>query len=261
MSYVTAHEAEIKARELVKTLSDCTERRTTDDLELRRLERNARAVMRKDVVLARTVLGGAAALRFDVDGLREHFRVALDHAADRSWVHANHSMALQHAEELQESVEAIEEALAIVPDSPSYLDAAAHRATEAGLFRKMAEFCRRYNAVTPEEGPHDFTEMAKKLVSAMEAGAFTEAAAAQLSRLAGSIQQAHKVHTFAGAITPDWGEPHSFSVRKMIDATPEQAADLNVELAYEWAADESLSVDPGVNLTLSYLGQRAPGAG
>ena len=51
-----------------------------NEIALRGLERDAEAVMDVDPAGAHSVFGAVASLRWDAESVREHFRIALQHA-------------------------------------------------------------------------------------------------------------------------------------------------------------------------------------
>ena len=254
MSYQAAPKAKTKASELMGHLVRATEDHLTDELTLHRLETGAATVMSADAGVAHTVLAGVAALRFDVRAVREHFRIALQQSSNSPATLFNQSIALQYVEEAESAFESASRALEGAPGDPRYLDSAIRRAFEGGHFRAMGEYCARYNAARPEEGPHDFTTMSAELASALDAGAFSEAAVRRVIALFCEIQQRHKVHRDAVRLSLDLEEPFSFAFRKSIWATPEKAADLNFEFANEWATRQDVVEDPGLLFTVSFVG-------
>ena len=114
-----------KANELIERLSRATAG-TANELTVRRLEQGARQLMAADVVGAHTVLGGVAALRWDVEGVHRHYRIALQRLATAQ-TYYNYSLALDNVEEGGAAFDASATAQRSAPDDQFLLDHASDR--------------------------------------------------------------------------------------------------------------------------------------
>ena len=224
-----------------------------NEITLRRLERDAEAAMDVDPAGAHTVLGGVASLRRDVKSVREHFRIALQHA-DSSVTYQNYSVALSLVDEWRDSLDAADTAHKKAPDNTVILNGAIERAVEAGRFRMARKYCNRLNALRPGEAPHALTGRLANFVVSLDAGAFGEPNIQRVLEIASSILRTECVH---GARIPskvDQDEPHSFLFRRFVITSPEMAATLNSTLADEVVSHDDLAADPGLLFIPFFVG-------
>lgn len=248
VSYLPA--SRTKAADLIDRLMAID---TPSEITLRRLERDAEAVMDVDPAGAHCVLGGVASLRWDAASVREHFRIALQHANHFVTYH-NYSIALALVDEWRESFEAADEAVKMAPDNTVVLDHAMEAAVAVGQLRVAQACCERLNALRPAEDPHAATGLLEALVTALDRGIFEEANVRRVLEIASSLQRAEGVH---GARTPaklDQDEPHSFLFRRFVNASPERAAALNAELADQVVSQDGLLEDPGLRFVPLFVG-------
>ena len=251
MSYIPAPRT--KAADLMDRLIFAKADSNSDELALRRLERDAEKVMHEDPVVAHTVLGGVAGLRWNIDGVREHFRIVLQHA-DQFVTRHNYSVALALVDEWQDSLDAADTAHSKAPDNTAILDGAIKRAVEAGRFRMAKTYCDRLNALRPTEASHAVTGVLRRLVASLDAGALGESNIERVLEFACSIQRREGVH---GADIParlDHDEPHSFLFRRFVRASPGTAAFLNATLAEEIVSHDDLAEDPGPLFVPLFIG-------
>ena len=224
-----------------------------NEITLRRLERDAEAAMDVDPAVAHTVLGGVASLRRDVKSVREHFRIALQHA-DSSVTYQNYSVALSLVDEWRDSLDAADTAHKKAPDNTVILDSAIKRAVEAGQFRMAQKYCNHLNALRPREAPHALTGLLEKFVASLDAGAFGESNIQRVLEIAGSIQRTESVPSTGVSAKLDQDEPHSFLFRRFVAASPEMAATLNSTLADEIVSHDDLVEDPGLLFVHLFVG-------
>ena len=248
MSYIPA--SRTKADDLIGRLIAID---APNEITLRRLERDAEAVMDMDPAVAHSVLGGVASLRWDAEGVREHFRIALQHA-DNSVTHHNYSIALALVDEWRDSFEAADAAHKKAPDNTVVLRNAIGRAVEAGQFRIAQEYCNRLNGLRPTEAPHAVAGLLEKFVASLDAGAFGESNVQRVLEIAGSIQRAEGVRGTKVSAKLDQDEPHSFLFRRFVCASPETAAALNSTLAEEIVSHDDLVEDPGLLFVPLFIG-------
>ena len=95
-----------------------------DDLEMRRLARDANALMPSDPAGAHTVLGGIAGIEGDAAKVHEHYRVALHYSQRELAVLNNYAIALGRAGKFEEALPVIMEAHERAPDDALVLKSA-----------------------------------------------------------------------------------------------------------------------------------------
>ena len=216
-----------------------------NEIALRGLERDAEAVMDVDPAVAHSVFGGVASLRWNAEGVREHFRIALQHA-DNPVTHHNYSIALALVDEWRDSFDAADTAHKKAPDNTVILGNTIKLAVESGQFRMAQKYCNQLNALRPGEAPHALTGLLEKFVASLDAGAFGESNVQRVLEIASSVQRAESVHGAGIPAKVDQDEPHSFLFRRFVTASPEMAATVNSTLADEIVSHDDLVEDPGL---------------
>ena len=156
-----------------------------NEIALRGLERDAEAVMDVDPAVAHSVFGGVASLRWNAEGVREHFRIALQHA-DNPVTHHNYSIALALVDEWRDSFDAADTAHKKAPDNTVILGNTIELAVESGQFRMAQKYCNQLNALRPGEAPHALTGLLEKFVASLDAGAFGESNVQRVLAIASS---------------------------------------------------------------------------
>ena len=110
-----------RAQELVERLTTIADAEELDEWGIRRLEREARALVDADAVAARTSCwGGVAALKEDVAAVREHHRIALQLSGSSVEALRNGAASLSRVGEMNEAFEAILQAYERIPDDPRH---------------------------------------------------------------------------------------------------------------------------------------------
>ena len=224
-----------------------------NEMALRRVERDAEAVMDVDPAGAHTVLGAVASLRWDAESVRGHFRIALQHA-DSPETHHNYSITLALVDEWRDAFDAADTAHSKAPDNTVILGNTIEHAVEAGQFRMAQKYCNQLNALRPGEAPHALTGLLEKFVASLDAGAFGESNVQRVLEIANSVQRAESVHGAAIPAKVDQDEPHSFLFRRCVTASPEMAATLNSTLADEIVSHDDLVEDPGLLFVPLFVG-------
>ena len=243
-----------KARRLVDRLSQASEVGVANDVMLLRLEQDAQRLMHADVVGAHTVLGGVASLRWDLDRVRHHFRIALQHL-DTATTHNNYAVALSNVEELQVAYEEVSTAHERVPDDKFFLEHAIRLSAHAGRFADGRRLCERWNALAPDT-PHPFTHRMNRLANAVEAAVFSESSVQRLLAIMSEVQRNDRVRTAATATWEDAKEPSSFLHELRVDATTVEAARLNAIFVDRVVSQADLLEDPGHRFVPMFIGTR-----
>ena len=91
-----------------------------DDLEIRRLEREAQKLMKADAWKAHQVLGALAAIKWDVEGVRAHHEASLKLRASGD-AYRNYATSLQLVGQFHEAAEAIRTASERQPENITWL--------------------------------------------------------------------------------------------------------------------------------------------
>ena len=248
-----------KAEELVKTLSTIANAEELDEWGIHRLEREARALMNADPVTAHTVLGGIASLKGDVTRVDEHHRIALQLSGNSVEALQNGATSLSRVGKMNEAFEAILLAHDRAPDDPHTLHAAISIAVQSAQFRKSRDLYRRWNKLRPDEPMAEEADM-NKAAEAVDNGMFSEEGAQKVVGLAHQVRRAAGVRTAGGGVLALCGESESFLFEIKVRAASEQAADLSEEFANQIVADDELMTDPGLKLTLIFIGTRTNGS-
>ena len=240
-----------KASALIERLSRVTAS-GFNEVAVRRLEQDARRLMAADAVGAHTVLGGAAALRWDVEAVHDHYRIALQHLATAE-TYYNYSIALQNVEETDSAFEASANAQQSVPDDKFLLDHAVGLALQAGHFAAGQRLCERWNALVPAES-HALTWRIERLTAATAEGRFSERAVRRVLATLRSVQQDERVPGVASATMEDPREPGAFLHEQHVRATPTDAERLNARFVEAVVGQPELVEDPGFGFVAVFVG-------
>ena len=240
---------------MIDRLVRATEVGVANEVMLRGLEQDARRVMPADVVGAHTVLGGVASLRWDLDGIHHHFRIALQHM-DTATTHNNYAVALSNVEELPSAYEAVTTAYARVPDDEFLLEHAIRLSIHAGRFAEGRRLCERWNALVPD-APNRFTHDLDRLARAVAADLFSESKVRRLLGIMSELQRDDRVRTVASATWEDAQEPGSFLHEQFVDATTVKAGRLNATFVDQVASHADLMEDPGLRFVPVFIGARS----
>lgn len=243
-----------KASGLIERLSRASGVGVANDVMLLRLEQDAQRLMHADVVGAHTVLGGVASLRWNLDQVRHHFRIALQHL-DTATTHNNYAVALSNVEELQIAYEEVSTAHERIPDDRFFLEHAIRLSAHAGRFVDGRRLCERWNALAPET-PHPFTHRMSRLAKAVDAAVFSESSVQRLLAIMSEVQRNDHVRTASTATWEDAKEPGSFLHEVLVDATTSEAARLNAMFVDGVVSQAELLEDPGHHFVPMFIGKR-----
>ena len=248
--------AESKTAHLIDQLGRIVAADSTDDLAIRRVEREAKALMSTEPASAHTVLGGIAALRRDLDEVQRHHRIALD-VRKSGITYFNFAVSLSLLGEMRGALEAAKSGLEAEPDDPRWLRHAIKLSMEAAHFSEARQLGGRWARLMPNE-PHVETRNAMLVATAIDEGVFSEEKAQQVVGLFGTVQRSKGYLALTGfdvsVLRPDPTEPGSFAYERPIQASPSAAAELNGQYADRLLEAEDLLEDPGLRFVPMFIG-------
>ena len=245
-----------KAFELIERLNAITCADEANDLALRRIEREAQALMDADPVGAHTALGAVAVLQGRIDAVRRHHRIALQQSGHSAEAYRNYSVSLMDLGEMIEAFETVREAVRRAPDDGGALRHLILVALGSAHFREARDHCDRWNTLFPGD-PSPYEAPAKALAGAVERGVFREESVRKVLHIAHDVQRAAKVVLRAAKVVPvDGSEPDSFLYKLRIPLSPVHAVDLNERLAHRITNRPDLMADPGTKFVPMFIGAR-----
>lgn len=247
-----------KASALIDELERLDVSERLDDLAIRRLSREASALMESHPTGAHTVLGGVAGIEGDAAKVREHYRSALQLSQRDPSVLSNYATALIRAGEFDEAFPAIMDAHRRAPDDTTVLSNATMIAVQGGRFRESLTLYEAWNRLQPAH-PFEHESAARKAADATRRGVFTEKAVRKVMRLAHEVRVAAKVRHAGFAMQEVFGEPDRFSFTVYVRSTPRRAIELEGEFVERVVTDAPLMVDPGLMFALMFKGTTVDG--
>ena len=247
------------AEELVARLTTIADAEELDERGIRRLEREARALMNSEPVAAHTVLGGIASLEGDVAKVDEHHRIAMQLSGISVEALRNDAASLSRVGKIGEAFEAMLQAHERVPDDRDLLHAAISMAVQSAHFRQGRALCRQWNKLLPDQ-PMTAEADIHKAAKAVDNGMFTEEGAQRVVRLAHEVRRAAKVRTAGASVLALDGEPDSFLFEFKVHTSSKHAVGLNENFADRIVSDDDLMTDPGLNFTLVFIGTKTNGS-
>ena len=247
-----ASAAESKAAGLIDRLSEINLAGTINEVALGKLEREARQLMHTDAAGSHAVLGGVASLRWNVERVHDHYRIALQHL-DTPPMHHNYSVALSNVEERESALTEAEIAYRRSPDGKFLLDHVIKKAVDSGHFADAGGYCARWAALAPGE-EHPMAQQVSRLEDAVAARAFSESAVRQVVGMLCAVQANDKARSVQSTIIADPDDPHSFMYEQHVQASSDRAALLNGRFVDEVASDGELMKDPGLNFVAMFVG-------
>ena len=248
-----------RAEELVERLTTIADAEELNEWGIRRLERDARALMSSDPVAAHTVLGGIASLEGDVAKVDEHHRIALQLSGNSVEALRNGAASLSRVGKMDEAFEAMLQAHERVPDDRYLLDAATSMAVQSAHFRQGRDLYGRWNKLFPDHPMADEADI-QKAAKAVDNGVFAEEGARKVVRLAHEVRRTANVRTAGGSVLALDGEPDSFLFEFKVRTSSKHAVGLNEDFADRIVSDDDLMTDPGLNFTLVFIGTKTNGS-
>ena len=238
-----------KTNDLVSQVAAVARSPAIDEIAMRRIEREARALMQSDPSGAHAVLGTVGALRGDEAATKEHYRIALKLEAQvATWV--NYSTSLTLLDDNQGALDAAREGMAKHRGEPALAGRAIEAAIQSGNFGEAAELAQHYDKLVPDR-PHRFADLARRLAKAIALGTMSEAGARTLIELLTTIQRREGIRTLTSGVGVVEG---SFLYERGVRCTPKVASSMNWSLAGALAERSDLAEDPGRTLTGGFVG-------
>lgn len=225
-----------------------TKQEPPNEFELRRFEKEARALQSSDPVIAYSILGTLATLRGDEAETRSCFENALRFASNDVSTLFNYSVAMYEHCRFSESEEFARRALTLSPLSVVILDWLIVQMTHRGRIQTALEFLALWQQLKPnEEHPlHTRLLQAQALIRDQELNPD------EVARMfENSMEQANR-------IVPGWKAyefqvfyPEYIAVDIIVDADSEKVADFSWDLA-KAKAEPPFSVEVILHTSISF---------
>ena len=246
-----------KANELIERIGVVARNSTLDNFEVQRIARDANALMRSDPAGAHTVLGCIAALRCNAEDSRKHHRIAL--TLDNTAIpRLNYLVSLSVLEEHEVALTVARDAIDAYPDDLELLNHAISAAVESGQFMIARNLCDRWDRLVPAR-PNSFSDDARRLADAVNAGRFGEQGVRDLLRVLSEVQRDKRVRTSKSTVRFHT-RPDSVLYDRIIHATPAVAAEMNAHLADRVAGCPDLMENPGLKFIAVFTGSAIDGS-
>lgn len=138
-----------KVQVILDTVSQVLDRgERLDDIAFARLQREAKAELQNDPFYANVALGGLAAYKFNVDGVRQ-YHLASRYEGPESLYHANFAVSLAYVGESGEAADHAYEGYLAARDDLAVLDMAIRFSHRAGRMKAVAELLDEYKKLDP----------------------------------------------------------------------------------------------------------------
>ena len=240
---------------MVEALRLSAQGKEPGDFELRKIERDARALMGEDAAFANTVLGAVAALRGNAENSRRHHESALKRSGWSATAYQNYSVSLTLLGKLTEAFELEIEAYERYPGDKELLRQAVGTSIESAHFREGLKLCAQWNEIDPDQ-PLPYEPLLKTLATAVERQAFDEELAREVLAIAREILRESGVRTLSDAILADHTNSDSFLYEIHVATSPEKAAELNQVFADRIVVREDLMENPGTRFVPVFIGAK-----
>ena len=238
-----------KANDLVRQVAGIARSSVIDEVALRRIAREARALMKSDAAGAHAVLGTVAAIRGDEAATKKHYRIALDWEPQVPiWV--NYATSLTMLDDNQGALDVLRKGMKAHPGDLTLAEQAIEAAIPSCNFRGTSELLEHHNKLAPDRPPK-LGKVAQMLAEAVETGPMSEAGARKLIELMTTIQREGGARTVAGSIG---FHGCTFVYERSVRCTPPAASSINWRLAGALAEGDDLWADPGRLLIGGFIG-------
>ena len=221
-----------------------------NEIALRRLEDEARTLVRTDASGAHAVLGAVAAIRGDVGEVVRHHELSIKLDNDvPNWLYYCTSLGV--VDDPAELLNVAKRASSTYPDVPEFLDLRIVSSLETAAFHEARALCSEW---TDRYGRfHDLASMAGTLADATDANCFSAKGAREVLELGREVlhNKGVRVTEHGTVLQPD---DDAFLWSRQVLASPESAAELNEEFADRVAARDDLLEDPGFRFVVMFDG-------
>ena len=227
--------------------------------ELKRLEREARKLLKIDPVAGYTALGAAASLRGDIEEVHSRHQFALQLSGESPEALHNYAASLAKLGEFTEALEVARRAYAQAPADLVVLDGVVTASIFTGHFREACELVGKWNGSNPER-PYSLDSPVEAILSAVGREVFTEERLQEVLAIAHETLRSSKVRTSRVEVHADEHEPDSFLFECFVVALPEKAEDLNEALDAQIRDCPHLMDDPGLKFMPAFIGASVDGS-
>ena len=229
-----------------------------DEVELRRVAREAHGLMQSDPAAAHTLLGGVASQRGDSAASERHHTIAMSIDPNPTW-RCNYAISLCHLGLYEEALGVVNVGLRTHPDDIELLDQGITAAFESANFIAACELVHRCNALHPKRR-HSKSDMVEQLAAATDRGLFKERNVRSVLGIAGAVPRDARVRVAASSISVSPLEPDSFFYQRAVFASPKSTSALNWAFADRIANRPDLIKDPGPRFLVGFTGATANGS-
>ena len=248
-----------KSAEILASLAAMEGEIEPNGFELKRLEREARRLLKVDPIAGCTALGAAASLRGNIEEMRSRHQLALQLSGESPEALHNYAASLATLGEFTESLEVARRAYARAPADPAVLDGVVTAAIFTGHFREACELASKWNGCNPER-PYSLDSPVGAILSAVGREVFTEERLQEVLTIAHETLRSSKVRTSRVEVHADEHEPDSFLFECFVVALPEKAEDLNEALDAQIRGRPHLMDDPGLKFMPAFIGASMDGS-
>lgn len=238
-----------KTNDLVRQVAGIARSPAIDEVALRRIAREARALMNSHPAGAHAVLGATAAIDGDEAATKEHYRVALD-LAPQVPIWFNYAMSLTLLDDNQGALDVLCKGMKAHTGDLTLAAQAIEAAILSCNFRVAGELLVHHDKLAPDRPPK-LGQVVQMLAAAVETGPMSEAGARKLVELMTTIQREEGARSVAGSIGFREG---MFLYERSVRCSPAAASSMNWRLAGAVVERDDLSADPGRLLIGGFVG-------
>lgn len=238
-----------KAGQLIERLVKLSDMQTLDALEIKRIGREAKALLAVDAARGHSIFGCLAALEGDIEESHRRNRIALELDDDLT-IRFNYSVSMSLLDENEAAFEVASRALERSDDDLGLLRHAIRVALESAHFRRADVLCHQLSSLAPDQ-PDGWRERARELAAAVEAGELREQTVRQLLEIVTAVQRREGVRTHWARFHADGG---AFLYERGIFATPAVASRLNGLVADHIVDSPPLLEEVGTRFVVAFAG-------
>ena len=257
MPYLSASPA-AKSKEVFDALGAMEIATHLNEFEVKKLEREAKRLVKADAESGYTALGVIAALRGDADTAHACHEKALKLSGGSAETLHNYSTSLAKLGEYTRALEIARRAHTCNPADPAMLHRAIAASIFTGNFREACELGRKWNESDPKYR-HAPDPVVDAICGATERGIFTEERLQEVLGIAHEVLRSSKVRTLGVEVQDDEHEPDSFLYEFFVFASPEEVEVLNEELDARILNCPHLMDNPGLKFMPVLIGASVDG--